>query len=315
LAKIFLSYTSEEKEYAQKLKYELEKHGHSSWWFDESLPAGSTWQDEIIRSISEMDVIVPLISEKSMKSAWINHEIGAAVAYAQERGRPLIIPIMLGDFDIPVSLQRYQCIYDRDRDVISTAERIVDGINAFLGRKKAEQDERREFQEQVEKSAADFVSKALSDLSKREKSYKFQAYLWYVLSYIALLSSVGFGVWKASNVDLSNATWQAIAQVGVSGVIIIGLMIALAKYSFNLGKSFMVEAIRNADRRHAISFGEFYLKAFGDKSSRDEIRDVFKEWNIDRGSFFINQKADDFDPQLIQIIAEVVKTITGKKSK
>jgi hypothetical protein len=60
------------------------------------------------------------------------------------------------------------------------------------------------------------------------------------------------------------------------------------------------KVLRNNNRHHAISFGQFYLKAFGDRADWADIKDAFQTWNIDMGSSFIGQSASDIDPQLMQ---------------
>jgi hypothetical protein len=77
----------------------------------------------------------------------------------------------------------------------------------------------------------------------------------------------------------------------------------------------MVEALRTGDRRHAIRFGEFYLKAYGENTTWEEIKEAFQHWNIDIGSSFINQTAADVDPNILQTIVTLAKTAAGKVEK
>lgn len=77
----------------------------------------------------------------------------------------------------------------------------------------------------------------------------------------------------------------------------------------------MVESIRNSDRIHAISFGEFYLNVYGKVATRDEVREVFGNWNIDNGSSFISQSPKDYDPQILENIALALDGLKDKISK
>ena len=77
----------------------------------------------------------------------------------------------------------------------------------------------------------------------------------------------------------------------------------------------MVEAIRNSDRIHAISFGEFFLNAYGNVATREEVRDVFGNWNIDNGSSFITQSPKDYDPQIIENLINAVNAFKDATSK
>ena len=77
----------------------------------------------------------------------------------------------------------------------------------------------------------------------------------------------------------------------------------------------MVEALRNADRRHAISFGEFYLRAYGANADWKEVKEAFQHWNIDKGSHFLGQNNSEFDPQIFQLAIEIAKAVSGKTSE
>ena len=90
---------------------------------------------------------------------------------------------------------------------------------------------------------------------------------------------------------------------GIVYLLIIVMLVSLSKLLFTLAKSFMVESIRCSDRIHAISFGKFFLDAYGTEASREEVIKAFSSWNIDNGStLFRNQSSDDFDPKLVEIL-------------
>ena len=75
----------------------------------------------------------------------------------------------------------------------------------------------------------------------------------------------------------------------------------------------MVEAIRSSDRRYAISFGKFFLDAYGSGATREELLKAFSSWNIDNGSTsYRNQSGDDYDPKLTNI-AQLIKSKVGKQ--
>jgi hypothetical protein len=77
----------------------------------------------------------------------------------------------------------------------------------------------------------------------------------------------------------------------------------------------MVEALRNADRRHAISFGEFYLRARGASIDWSEVKDAFQHWNIDKGSQFIGQQTSDLDPQVFALAVDFAKVLLAKQKE
>ena len=131
---------------------------------------------------------------------------------------------------------------------------------------------------------------------------------------MALLVGVGFGVAGFVNiVETPELEVGGYVLISLKSLIIIGLLIALSKYAFNLGKSYTNEALKNADRIHALSFGEFYLKAFREKVSYDQIKEVFQHWNINNESFFSTLNSSDFDPKIFENVIELMKALSAKK--
>jgi len=312
MAKLFISYTSRDREVAESLKTELQALGHTPWWFDEGVSVGQKWQEAILDQLRKVDALIILVSEASLSSSWVNHELGAALAYSEERGAPAIIPVVLDDSRLSIPLSRYFAIAIGQKPLKEVARIISDAVEKQVGRQKARAEEQRENQKKVEVSAADFIQKSLGDLAERETTYRRLAYFWYSVAYATLVGSAAFGVWRALLHPPATKEWVSLVELAISGILVLGLLIALAKYAFTLGKSFMVEALRNADRRHAISFGEFFLRAYGPSAEWKDVKDAFQNWNIDKGSHFMGQSGTDFDPQILAIALEVAKVIASR---
>lgn len=312
MATVFLSFSNEDRDFAQPLRHALTELGHSVWSFDEQITPGDRWQDAIFDRIKEVDAVAVIVSNTSIGSGWIHHELGAAVAYARERSRPLIIPIVIGEVQLPANLAQFQGIFAKGHGPKGTALQISEALNRISGIELAREEKRKEISRHVESSAADFIQESLDELSGREKTYQRWAYIWYGLAYVTLLATVAFGVWRVLVKGPAATDWPALVELAITGVVVVGLLIALAKYAFSLGKSFMVEALRNADRRHAISFGKFYLRANGSAIDWAEVKDVFQHWNIDKGSQFIGQQAADFDPQIFAMAVEIAKAVLAQ---
>lgn len=312
MATVFLSFSNQDRSFAQPLRHALTSLGYSVWSFDEQIVPGDRWQDAILDRLKDVDAVAVIFSKSSASSGWIHHELGAAVAYARERGRPLIIPIVLGDVQLPANLAQFQGIFARNDSPEEVALKIAEGLDRISGIEFAREEKRKEVSKHVESSASDFIQESLDELSRREKVYQGWAYVWYGLAYSTLLATVAFGIWRVLVKPPTTTDWPALVELALTGVVVVGLLISLAKYAFSLGKSFMVEALRNADRRHAISFGKFYLRAHGSAVDWAEVKEVFQHWNIDKGSQFIGQQAADLDPQLFAMAIEIAKAILAQ---
>jgi len=74
----------------------------------------------------------------------------------------------------------------------------------------------------------------------------------------------------------------------------------------------MSESLKIADRIHAISFGKFYLQVFNQQVEPTEIKEIFRDWNINnQTNTFSSQQSNDYDPKLIEKISELVEKIKG----
>ncbi|MCW0396990.1 MULTISPECIES: toll/interleukin-1 receptor domain-containing protein [Xanthomonas] len=313
MATVFLSFVNQDRAFAGPLRRALTELGHQVLSFDEQIAPGDRWQDTIIARLKDVDAVVVVVSEASAKSTWISHELGAAVAYARERGRPVIIPVVIGNVELPAQLAQFQGVFATSGDAEDAAIKLAEGLERLSGIQLAKAEKREQVSRLVQSSAADFIQKSLQQLESREKTYQRWAYTWYGLAYITLLATVAFGVWRVLVTGPSTSSWPALVELAVTGVVVVSLLITLAKYAFSLGKSFMVEALRNADRRHAISFGEFYLRAHGSAIEWAEVKDALQHWNIDKGSQFIGQQTTDLDPQVFSIALELAKAVIQRE--
>lgn len=183
------------------------------------------------------------------------------------------------------------------------------------GELQAISDEKKETIARVEATAAEYIKKSLKELHGRETRYQWVVYGCYFLCFLSLLVCLIFLIDKGTTLITADISISRQIQLGILGVVVLALIISLARFSFLMGKSFMVESLRNLDRIHAISFGEFYLQAFGDKAEWSEVKEAFQHWNIDKGSIFITQNANEFDPDIFKNIIEFTKLITTKTVK
>ncbi len=308
MAKIFISHTVSEEEYVRSLTNTLVAMGHEV--VKPEFGAGASIETRLTKVISAVDVVIFLLSSESANRPWVLYEIGIATAYAVERDRPLLLPLVLGDLeirDIPPPLHSVVAI--KVTKVEELGFEVPIALARLLGQQAAKEEEKREAGQRVRQTAADFIKGSIVDLGKRERTYRRSAYVWYALGYVSLVLGAIIAFWRAARGINSQTDWTSVVQLGLLMLVTIGLLIALAKFSFILGKAFAVEALRNSDRMHAIRFGEFYLNAFPEKADWSEVKEVFQHWNIDPGSSFREQKASEFDPELIQKAIDLLRLV------
>lgn len=313
MARVFISFAAEDARLAAELTTELAARDHDVFRHDQNLAVGQRWEEQLGRELRDADAIVILLTKASAHSEWIIHEAGMALGYSREKGHPLVLPVLCDPVEIPGPLAAIQALPAYDRDLRRVAEQLDRLLLHQVGRKQAREEERQEVARRVEETAADYIRKSREDLNRRETRYRSIAYLWYLLAFLSIVAGVVFAFWRAQRAE-EMSTWVQLAELLALGVLVVA-MLGLAKLSFSLEKAFMVEALRNADRSHAISFGEFYLKAYGERAAWAEVKEAFQHWNVDKGSSFSSQTPKDFDPQILELAVELIKSIRPELKK
>ena len=147
----------------------------------------------------------------------------------------------------------------------------------------------------IETDGYDFLEKTIEDLDKREKKNKILSWICYISSFVFLVIMLIMATVFMVHFDEKEESIVSIIVIGVEIVILSAIIISIARFLFLLGKSLMVESIRNADRAHAIGLGRLYMQLYKKDFQWEELKDVLKNWNIDSGSAFINMDAKDIE--------------------
>ncbi|MEZ8306991.1 toll/interleukin-1 receptor domain-containing protein [Vibrio splendidus] len=309
MTKICFSYAQDVKDEVQEVKALLLELEYEVIDLVEDVLPGDDISDAIETLMKASDVIVHFISAVSQSSKWFSRELSLSEALSKR-----VIPVICHpEISLPPQLENRLALYldaaEPDQvalgiDRASTKYRVKDSIDTEI---KIETSQR------VEKNISEYISVSIKDLNKKEKSFKYQAYGWYFVGYLALLCGVFAGVYKATKMSMSGVELLALIQFVLLSSVILGLLVALSKYAFTLGKSCMVESLRISDRAHAISFGDFYLKAFPNDLEWDKVKEVFQHWNIDKGSSFSEQSPEAFDPKVLAAAIEISKHLSGNQ--
>lgn len=316
MARIFISYSHSDAEYVRAMAAALKMLGQEPFYAQEAVAPGQPHQRVLAQNLRSADAIVFVLSSNSLESRYVTAEMGAALGYFEERGRPVLIPVVIDNSELPEQIRHIQGVFAAGRKPEDVAIDIAAAVEHVVGRVQALEEKKQVIRERVESNASKFIETSLLELRKRESRFRFAAYFWYAAAFLSLAFGLSTSFYRASNLATHLSSWLDFAGFCAVGLVVLGLLIAVSRFAFMLGKSFMVEALRNSDRIHAISFGEFYLRAFPDKIEWDQVKDAFQHWNIDKGSSFYSQSPADFDTEVFKTaiaIAEVVKA--GKSTK
>jgi Skp family chaperone for outer membrane proteins len=98
VARIFLSYASEDRDRAREIAADLEALGWAVWW-DHKLQAGKTFAGVIESEIKKSDCVLVLWSKASITSRWVRDEANEGL----ERG--VLVPVLIDAVEPPMGFR------------------------------------------------------------------------------------------------------------------------------------------------------------------------------------------------------------------
>jgi hypothetical protein len=167
-SRVFLSYSRHDQGFVDRLAHDLRKAGIEIWIDRENIEPGANWQAEIEGAISHASTLLYIITESSLRSAWMIAELTAAT-----RRNLKVIPVLAGNVvtdALPPFVQNIQWIDFRT----SYAEGISRLLRSFgvTGRKTTQRSQIKAAAQDVSKGYA-FISYAEPDRDFAQPLKKF----------------------------------------------------------------------------------------------------------------------------------------------
>lgn len=127
--RVFMSYSSKDRKKVQLIARSLEQKGLLVWMDEKDIVVGEPILDRIRDGIlKEVNYILVFLSEHSIASEWVRHEIRLAYQREMETGSIVVLPILLRDCSVPDDL-RVKKYLDARGSSKQAAENIVNAIN------------------------------------------------------------------------------------------------------------------------------------------------------------------------------------------
>ncbi|MGB7925567.1 MAG: toll/interleukin-1 receptor domain-containing protein [Pyrinomonadaceae bacterium] len=112
----FISYSSKDQDFADRLYADLQNKGVRCWFAPEDLKIGDSIRDRIDESIRLRDKLLLVLSESSIESEWVEHEVESALEEEKHRGRTILFPIRL-DNAVMESSKAWAALIRRTRHI------------------------------------------------------------------------------------------------------------------------------------------------------------------------------------------------------
>ena len=121
---IFISHSSRDKSVARLLAKTLNYCCIDAWLDEWELEVGQSLTDEIAKGMNEARYIAILITENYNQTVWTKTEYRKALAREQKEGRTVMLPLIMGDAEIPDFLED-KIYIDLRRDYLSGVTKLV----------------------------------------------------------------------------------------------------------------------------------------------------------------------------------------------
>lgn len=93
--KVFLSYSSNQIDIAKEIRERIEKNNIPCWMAPYSIPAGSNYIELIPAALSQIDILVLVLTPEVEQSRWVQKEVGTAIG-----SNKVLIPYQVIDFNL-----------------------------------------------------------------------------------------------------------------------------------------------------------------------------------------------------------------------
>lgn len=128
--RLFISHRDIHKIQAKALANSLDEYGISSFVAHDTIEPMSTWQNEIIKGLETMEIMLVYLTDDFHDSVWTNQEVGFALG----RNIP-VISLKLGATDPRGFIGERQALKHNSHDTLQTALDIYNLIAEKLGNK------------------------------------------------------------------------------------------------------------------------------------------------------------------------------------
>lgn len=103
--RVFISYSTKDRNFAVRLAVDLSSSGHSPWLDEFKIMVGQSIPQEISNGLQDCDFVFVLLSQNSVKSHWVEREWQTKYWNEVDTGKIKVIPILVEKCEIPELLK------------------------------------------------------------------------------------------------------------------------------------------------------------------------------------------------------------------
>ncbi len=124
----FISYSSKDEDFVKRLYADLQSNGVRCWFAPEDLKTGDKFRTRIDEAIRHYDKLLLVLSENSIRSAWVEKEVETAFERERRDNCTVLFPVRL-DKTVMDADQAWAADIRRIADVAMSATRVISAIS------------------------------------------------------------------------------------------------------------------------------------------------------------------------------------------
>jgi len=134
---VFINYSHEDIALARSFAAELEARGLTVWIDENELLAGDSIIERIASAVAGVDFFCALVSEAARRSNWCHKELSMAITGELGREGAKVIPLRVGDTEMPETLRDLLWVPLDPHDISAAADRIARDVTRHRERREA----------------------------------------------------------------------------------------------------------------------------------------------------------------------------------
>lgn len=129
MTKVFLSHSTNDKDFVRRLATSLAGYGIDSWIDEAEIRYGESLITRISESIEGIDLVLAIVSKTSIDSSWVRKELELALTREIKSRKIVVIPILLDRVDIPFFLiDKLYADFTGSQEYSANTKRLVESI-------------------------------------------------------------------------------------------------------------------------------------------------------------------------------------------
>lgn len=136
--KVFLSHSSKDKDFAERLATQLLDYGVDVWFDQWEIYGGNSITDEIEKGLKNSTILLLVLSKNSIDSKWVHEEYKAYHNMKLSNTYYQIIPVIIEPCELPPFLKDIKYIKFIDRPFETAFKELIQSIFKIPGKRSLE---------------------------------------------------------------------------------------------------------------------------------------------------------------------------------